>query len=156
MVREIQLNPLGFAFLRIDVKPKESHTMQALTYKVDTGANSTTISSKRLYELGFDESWIKSGKLLEGAERPTLASGDAVDDCYQVILPEINIGNWVGYNWPFLTSLSVSFRLLLGTDSMRFFNWVLDYERNVCRFELIPGKRQTLFNQKVQSIHSVD
>jgi hypothetical protein len=79
-----------------------------------------------------------------------------LDDCYQVILPEIRIGDWVGYNWPFVTSLSVPFKFLLGTDTMRFFNWVFDYEHGICRFDLIPNKRQLLFNKKVQSVHSID
>jgi len=32
----------------------------------------------------------------------------------------------------------------------------LDYENNICRFDLIPGKRKLLFNQKEQSIHAID
>ena len=39
---------------------------------------------------------------------------------------------------------------------MQFFNWQFDYERDICRYELIPGKRKTLFNQKEQAIHSID
>jgi hypothetical protein len=130
--------------------------MAQVEYKVDTGANCTTISKKRLVELGYDENWIKSGKLLTGGERPTAATGLPVDDCYIVTLPEIRIGEWVGYNWPFMTSLSVPFKFLLGTDSMRFFNWHFDYENDVCKFDLIQGKRKVLFNQKEQSIHSID
>jgi hypothetical protein len=130
--------------------------MASVDCKVDTGANCTTIGSRWLFDLGYDENWIKTGKRLEGNARPTVASGLPVDDCYEVILPEISIGDWVGYNWPVLTSLSVPFRLLLGTDSMQFFNWYFDYERGVCKFELIPGKRKLLFNQKEQSIHSID
>ena len=125
-------------------------------YKIDTGANCTTISSKRLLELGYDETWIKSGKLLAGSASPTVASGLSMGDCYQVILPEIRIGDWIGYNWPFITSLSVPFKFLLGTDSMQFFNWCFDYEHGVCKFDLIPGKRKLLFNQKEQSIHAID
>ena len=95
---------------------------------------------------------------MTGAERPTVATGEPIDYCYIVTLPEIQLGGCVGYNWPFLVSLSddFQFRLLLGTDSMRFFNWDFDYENNVCRFNLIPGKRALLFNQKEQSIHAVD
>ena len=36
------------------------------------------------------------------------------------------------------------------------FNWTLDYERGACKFEAISGKRQQLFNEQEQSIHSVD
>ena len=156
MANEIQINSLGFMLLRVDVKPRYSAKMETLTYKVDSGANCTTISSKKLLELGFDERWIKSGKLLDGVARPTVASGLPVNDCYEVILPEIRIGDWVGYNWPFMTSLSVPFKFLLGTDSMQFFNWHLDYENGICRFELILSKRKLLFNQQEQSIHAID
>jgi len=153
---KINLNSFGFAIIRVYIRPKDSTTMAYAYYKVDTGANCTTISSTRLAELGYDKTWIKAGKRLVGNERPTVASGLVVDDCYRVILPEIRIGDWVGYNWPVLTSLSVPFKFLMGTDSMQFFNWNLDYENNICRFELIPNKRKLLFNQQEQSIHAID
>lgn len=156
MAHEIKLNSLGFAIIRVYIRPNDNTTMAYTYYKVDTGANCTTISSKRLQELGYDKNWIKSGKRLEGNERPTVASGLVVEDCYRVILPEIQIGDWVGYNWPVLTSLSIPFKFLMGTDSMQFFNWHFDYENNICKFDLIPGKRKLLFNQKEQSIHAVD
>ena len=111
---------------------------------------------QKISELGYDEDWIKLGKKLEGDERPTVASGLPVDDCYSVILSEIRIGEWVGYNWPVMTSLSLPFKFLLGTGSMRFFKWNIDYENNVCKFDLIPGKRKLLFNQKELSIHAID
>jgi hypothetical protein len=155
-VVEINFNQRGFAILPVYIKPHDNTTMALVNYKVDTGANCTTIGFKRLYELGYDAEWIKTGNLLEGDARPTVASGLPVDDCYEVILPEIRIGDWVGYNWPVLTSLSVPFKFLLGTDSMQFFNWHFNYENGVCKFELIPGKRKLLFNQKEQSIHAID
>jgi hypothetical protein len=130
--------------------------MYDVDYKVDSGANCTTISYDSLSDLGYDADWIKTGELLEGGARPTLASGIPIDDCYRVILPEIHIGEWVGYNWPFITSLSVPFKFLLGTDSMAFFNWHFDYEHNICAFDLIPDKRKLLFNQSEQSIHAVE
>jgi len=156
LAHEITLTQDGFTFLDMNIRPNNSHAMEKVRYKVDTGANCTTISKKRLAELGYDENWIKSSKLLKGDERPTAATGLPIDDCYVVTLPEIRIGEWVGYNWPFMTSLSVPFKFLLGTDSMRFFNWNFDYENDVCKFDLIPGKRKMLFNQREQSIHAID
>ena len=131
--------------------------MHRFDYKIDSGANCTTIGFDELHALGYDDNWIASnGTLLTGNDRPTVASCAPVDDCYRIALPEITIGGWVGYNWPVLTSLTVPFRLLFGTDSMQFFNWHFDYENGVCRYDLISGKRKVLFNQKVQSIHSID
>ena len=132
--------------------------MRYLSYKVETGANRTTISRDWLHALGYDDAWITSGKLLEGDERPTVATGDPIENCYRIALPEIHIGGYVGYNWPFLVSLNknIQFRLLFGTDSMQFFNWGLDYEKGVCSFELISDKRVMLFNSAEQSIHSIN
>jgi hypothetical protein len=131
--------------------------MISVLYKVDSGAGYTTISKRRLNTLGYDDTWIKGGRLLEGAERPSVASGLFLEGCYEVVIPEVQIGEWVGYNWPFLTCLSndVEFRSLFGTDSMQFFNWTFDYERSVWRFSLIQGKRRLVFNSKEQSIHSL-
>ena len=93
-----------------------------------------------------------------GLERPTVATGEPVDSCYLITLPEIQLGGCVGYNWPFFVSLNdkIQFRLLLGTDSMQFFNWNFDYETGICRFDLIPGKRKLLFNRQEQSIYAID
>ena len=156
LAHEVEFDVNGFAFVRISIKPKHSQRMLYVDYKIDSGANRTTISCEQLVKLGFDEQWIRTGKLLEGGARPTVASGLPVEDCYEVILPEINIGGCVGYNWPFITSLSVSFKFLLGTDTMRYFNWEFDYEHGLCRFDLIPGMRRVLYNNSEQSIHSVD
>ena len=153
---EIKFDQLGFAIIPLYARQKDTPIMFSRGYKVDTGANCTTINKDWLFELGYEEDWIKSGKRLEGNSRPTVASGLPLDDCYEVILPEIHIGEWVGYNWPVLTSLSLNFKFLLGTDSMCFFNWSFDYENGVCKFDLIPGKRKLLFNQKEQSIHAID
>ena len=153
---EIKFNKLGFAIIPLYVRNRETPVMFSERYKVDTGANCTTINKDWLLELGYDEDWIKSGKRLDGDERPTVASGLTIDDCYRVVLPEIHIGEWVGYNWPVLTRLSIPFKFLLGTDSMQFFNWHFDYKNGICKFELIPEKRKLLINQKEQSIHAID
>jgi hypothetical protein len=155
-VAEVLFDKDGFAYIDLNIREINSPVMSYLEYKIDCGANRTTISKDFLNKLGYNNDWIKTGKLLTGEDRPTVATGEPIDDCYIVSLPEINIGDYVGYNWPFLTSLSVQFRNLLGTDTMSFFNWELDYENDICRFNLIKGKRSILFNQKEQSMHSLD
>jgi len=155
-VSEVSFNQLGFAFVDIYIRAKSSPAMTYIKYKVDSGANRTTIRRDLLNDLGYDDDWIKNGKLLTGDDRPTVATGIAIEDCYIVNLPEISIGDYVGYNWPFLTSLSTNFRDLLGTGTMQFFNWDFNYENDICRFELIPEKRKVLFNRNEQSMHSID
>ena len=153
---EIILDQLGFAFIDVYIRAMNTPAMTYIKYKIDTGANRTTIRRDLLNDMGYDDSWIRSGRLLTGDDRPTVATGKAIDDCYIVYLPEINIGDYVGYNWPFLTSFNINFRDLLGTSTMQFFNWQFDYENDICRYELIPGKRKAQFNQKEQAIHSID
>ena len=153
---EVSFDHDSFAYIRVCIKLFNSPKMAYFNYKADSGANRTTISSKILNDLGYDNEWIKTGKLLIGDERPTVATGAFIDDCYIVSLPEITIGDYVGYNWSFLTSLSVPYRNLLGTDTMNYFNWEFNYEKNFCRYNIIPSKRTVLFNQKEQSMHSLD
>ena len=155
---EVRFTPLGFAYVRFYIRHSNTPLMTDIPYKVDSGANSTTINTETLRRLGYDSNWVKTGRQLTGSERPTVATGEPIDDCYTISLPEIQLGGFVGYNWPFLVSLNdkIQFRLLLGTDSMQFFNWYFDYENDVCKFELVPGKRKLLFNQKEQSIHTLD
>jgi len=157
-VAEVRITPLGFAYVRFFIRHSNSPLMTDLPYKVDSGANGTTINTETLRKLGYDENWVKACRLLTGNERPTVATGEPIDNCYVIALPEIHLGGYVGYNWPFLVSLNdkIQFKLLLGTDTMQFFNWNFDYENGVCKFELIPGKRKLLFNQKEQSIHAID
>ena len=157
MAVEVKISEYGFAVVPVYFRINRTPNMHPLYYKIDTGANCTTIDRDDLSLLGYDDAWIRTaGKLLTGSERLTVASGATIDDCYRIELPEINIGGWVGYNWPITTSLSVPFRPLFGTDSMRFFNWHFDYENGICSFELISGKRQLLFDGKEQSIHSIE
>ena len=155
---EVRFDKFGFALVRVWIGKKSGFKKEQLLYKVDTGANVTTISRDWLNQLGYDDNWIKTGRLLVGDERPSVATGEPVDNCYEVILPEIRIGIWTGPNWPFIVSLdkNIQFRLLFGTNSMRFFSWALDFERGVFRYEAIPNKRQSLFNGQEQSIHSID
>jgi len=154
----VGFDPHGFAYVRLFIRLSGNPLMLDISYKVDTGANSTTINRESLHRFGYDDNWVmKSGKLLVGTERPTVATGEPIDNCYITTLPEIQLGGYVGYNWPFLVSLNdeIQFRLLLGTDSMQFFNWIFDYENGVFRFDLIKGKRKLLFNQQEQSIHAI-
>jgi hypothetical protein len=158
-VAEIELDDNGFAYMPIYAKHNDNPKMTMLSFKVDSGANRTTVSHDWLNALGYDDNWIKTGLLMEGDERPSVATGQRVNDCYRVALPEINIGgDVVGYNWPILVSLDekLQFRLLFGTDSMQFFNWEFQYGCGVCKYVLILGKRQVAFDQKEQSIHTID
>ena len=92
MEHRVNLDKDGFTFIEVNIRPFNSPTMQSVRFKVDTGANRTTIGSLFLNELGYNDDWIKQGKRFEGDDRPTTALGVPVDDCCRVVLPEIQIG----------------------------------------------------------------
>jgi len=152
-VVEFKIDEDGFMYLDINIKERNSSGMLMFSYKVDTGADCTTININQLKALGYDENWIiKNGK----KAYPTTASGQAVKDCYNIVLPYITIGNWVGHNWKFMTSLSAKFRLLLGTDTLKYFNWQIFYNKGVCRYSLENTLRNAEFNSARQSIHDIN
>ena len=154
---EVRFSLEGFAFIRLFIRPNAMLHMPGFNYKVDSGANRTTISRDILHSLGYDDTWIQSFKKLTGSERPTVATGVPIDNCYIISLPEIQLGGCVGFNWPFLVSLddNIQYRLLFGADSMQFFNWTFNYETGKCLYEIIPSKRRLLFNGIEQSIHDI-
>ena len=72
---EVGFDPHGFAYVRLFIRLSGNPLMLDISYKVDTGANSTTINRESLHRFGYDDNWVmKSGKLLVGTERPTVAT----------------------------------------------------------------------------------
>ena len=157
---KLSLDQDGFVKIRVWIQPRALDLdYQYVIYKLDTGANRTTIDLKRLYKLGYDINWIReNGKLLQGVESPTVATGEAIDDCYSICLPEIRIGKYTGENWHFVVSLNkrVQFRYLFGTDSMQFFNWNFNFEKNICEYNVIEDKKRVLFNKQNQMVSALD
>ena len=158
---KIAFDTAGFVSIRVYVQQFDKQMSSYLEYKVDSGANRTTISKKKLNDLGYSDDWIKrEGTQVVGKECPSTATGEVVKDCYKVIIPEIRIGSWTGINWQFLVRMNndekQQFRLLFGTDSMRFFTWYFDYANGVCDYNGIKGARYTLYNQVEQILFSID
>ena len=76
---KVKIDTYGFAYVPVYIKPRTTQTMSPLIYKVDTGANCTTISREELAKYGFSREWIKDGTLLRDNARPTVASGISID-----------------------------------------------------------------------------
>jgi hypothetical protein len=156
---KLMLDDKGFVYITVWIQPRSESIYEYIDCKIDTGANRTTIDLKALKTLGYDEDWIKTnGKLLLGEECPSVATGEAIDDCYSICLPEIRIGKYTGKNWHFIVSLNkrIQFRYLFGTDSMQFFNWTFDFENNFCEYNVIEGKERILYNKQNQSVSALD
>jgi len=68
--------------------------MTPIRFKVDTGADKTTLSKSSLIMLGYDMVWIKENAIIfNDAEKPTTASGDKINAGYvQLPLKLLNHG----------------------------------------------------------------
>ena len=142
----------GAVFIPIEIKPLDSVTMRPIMFKVDTGADTTTISKSNLMLLGYDMDWIKKNVIIsEEADKPTTAAGETVNAGY-IQLSMINMFGYEGKKWPFLIIVDVDkdFRNLLGRDLLTGFNYQFNNDNDVFsidktkifkpRYEFLPGQ----------------
>ena len=116
---------LGRVYVPINIKPLVDTTMREVFFKVDTGADFTTISKEDLMHLGYGMDWIKSNAVVFADEqKPTTATGDKVN-AGVIQLPFINILGYEGKQWPFQIIMDEDhdFRNLLGRDLLAGFNY---------------------------------
>ena len=129
---KIELKKMGNAFVPINIKPISDTTMRPIDFKVDTGADVTTISKEDLRDFGYDLDWIVlNAVIFDHADKPTTASGEKVNAGY-VKLPLLNILGYEAKNWPFLIVMDEDhdFRNLLGRDLLVGFNFCFDFDNN--------------------------
>ena len=158
---KIAIRENGFVYLRVYIKHNFQVQPEYFNFIVDSGATCTTIDKKALRLLGYDDNWIiENGSLREGNRRPSTATGEIIDDCYEIKLPAVRIGKWTSNYWRFLVRLcdddTKQFNLLFGTDSMKFFTWFFDYENGYCEYNGIVNKKHTTFDVDEQFIQSID
>jgi len=57
-VLEVKFNHLGFAYVRVYIRAPDAPPMSHLSYKVDTGANRTTIGKDFLFDFQQKKNYI--------------------------------------------------------------------------------------------------
>lgn len=125
----------------IAVKPQDDVTLIPIDFKVDTGADTTTVSKVVLARLGYDMEWIKQNVVVfKDKDKPTTASGDKINAGY-IQLPLINILGYEGKQWPFQIILDEKqdFRNLLGRDLLTGFNYWVSNDEDI--FTIVRAKR---------------
>jgi len=153
----IKFKEHGRVFVPIHIKPLDSTTMLPIEFKVDTGADVSTITKVDLENLGYDIHWInKNAVVFEDKEKPTTASGDSINAGY-IQLPLINILAYEGRQWPFqiIMDENQDFRNLLGRDLLAGFNYCFNNGEDVFTIE-----KTTIFKPRYtfltgQEIHEV-
>jgi len=124
-MNRFKLQEYGRAYVPIDIKPQDDITLDTLDFKVDTGADATTISKASLDKFGYDMGWIKQNAVMfKDDAKPTTASGDKINAGYVQLLL-INILGYEGKFWPFQIIMDDNrdFRNLLGRDLLTGFNY---------------------------------
>jgi hypothetical protein len=126
-------------------------------FKVDTGADTSTISKPELWRLGYDmDCFQKNAIVFEDKDKPTTASGDKIDAGY-VQLPLINIFEYEGKYWPLqiIMDEKQDFRNLLGRDLLAGFNYHFSNDDNIFsigRTQIFKPRYKFLPNQEIHEI----
>ena len=141
----------------VKIKPYDSPILRAFKFKIDTGADFSTISKSTLYELGYTDYWISTNKKLQEGYT-SVATGEKVDT-YNVYLPFVNIYGAKGIDYPFGILLDkdevlpkptctgcmhteakkLDYRLLLGKDILSCFNINIDRDNNCVYIDRISN-----------------
>ena len=129
-MHKIAFAKFGSVIVHIDIKPFDDIVMLPVRFKVDTGADTTTISKPELIRIGYTPDWIRDNVII--SEGSTTASGDEINTGY-IQLPLINIFGYEGKQWPFLIILDEDkdFRNLLGRDLLAGFNYQFNNDDDV-------------------------
>jgi len=132
--------------------------MDATDFKVDTGADMTTISKKDLVDIGFNKDWIIKNAKRKSDSVMTTATGDTVNAFY-IQLPLINVLGYEARNWPLAILIEDSwdkdFKNLLGRDLLSGFNYKFNNIQDLLEIERNPTFRKRynfLENQEINVI----
>jgi len=139
---KIQLTAEGRAIVPVDVKPFNELKLIRVHFKVDTGADITTISKKELNVLGYDEMWIKNNTKEHPTRRVTRAGGGE-EPAYYVQIPKCNVLGRDLSHWPFHIYIMTDeekeryknkdadfdFPNLLGIDILSHFDFSFNYSK---------------------------
>ena len=151
-----KLSPNGRAICQVSFKDRYDIGMRSIAFKIDTGADVSTLSKSNLHTLGYDDEWIKAN-ITATSQTISVASGVKANFCY-VRLPLLNFYGYEAIDWPFAVLLGkLDYRPLLGLDLLGGFNFNLDND-NDCftlkRTRAFKRRRPFLPNQEIHAIHS--
>jgi hypothetical protein len=159
-MRKFKFAEYGRIYINIYIKPLSGATLLPVKFKVDTGADRTTVSRDTLEYLGYDrEQIIKNAVILKEEERPVTASGEKINAGY-VQLPLLNILGYEGKNWPFEIILDEDrdFRNLLGRDLLAGFNYQFNNDERIFSIErtkVYNPQYNFLPGQEINELHII-
>ncbi|MCL2198070.1 MAG: retropepsin-like domain-containing protein [Defluviitaleaceae bacterium] len=154
---KIKFEEYSRVYVNMSIKPMDDITLSKVKFKVDTGADRTTISKEVLFELGYGMDWIKQNAVVyKDDDKPTTATGDKVDAGF-IQLPLINILGYEGKNWAFeiIMDEKRDFRNLMGRDLLTGFNYQFDNDDDIftiSRTKIFKPRYKFLPEQQINEI----
>ena len=161
---KLKIPETGRVECRVHIKPYTSSLMEPVDFKIDTGADFSTISKSTLHTLGYNNCWIDKNKQ-PMASSTTVASGEKVIS-YFIKLPIINVYGIEGIDYPFgilidkeevlpkpscegcefTKSKKLDYRSLLGNDILSCFKVEIDWSSKT--LDLNPQNNLDFRNDK--------
>ena len=132
MVNREALTTEGRALIPLLIKPLDSFVLEPIDFKLDTGADLTTISKKDLNILGYSNIWIKENIVKDPSRILSSAGGKQISAHYI----RISISNLYGLDlikWPFYIrpDENTDFPNLLGINVLSYFNFSFNYDEGI-------------------------
>jgi len=145
---KLKIPKSGRIACKVNIRPYDSPILQDIDFKIDTGADFSTISKDTLYDLGYTDEWIDANKkLMKGTT--SVATGEEVET-YNIHMPFINVYGARGKDYPFAILMDkeeslpkptcegckyteakkFDYRLLLGNDILSCFNINIDRDND--------------------------
>ena len=154
------LSDEGRSYLQIYMKPNKRTTLSRVQFKVDTGADFTTISKKELVLLGYSYEWLEEHMKVDVTHTLSRAGGKP-QPAYYI---QITVSNILGrelLNWPFYIrkERDLDFPNLLGLNLLIYFNICFDYREWTFTIEHIdkPGNKIPMLpDQLICSLENMD
>ncbi|MCL2015738.1 MAG: retroviral-like aspartic protease family protein [Defluviitaleaceae bacterium] len=154
----IPISPEGRGIIDVFLKPLNEVILEPKDFKLDTGADITTISKETLNELGYDNDWITANAITD-PNRTMQSAGVEKKSATYVILPAVNFFGRDLVNWPLhiLADDDKDYPNLIGLDILRYFVVTFDF----AKWELIlipidePKKTNIILeNQRIYTVNT--
>jgi hypothetical protein len=145
LTSDFQLSDEGRAYLYTYIKPLGSTVLAKALFKVDSGADLTTISKKELVLLGYSYDWIDAHIVADSSHMLSRAGGNA-EPAYYLQLDVLNLLGREYVKWPLYVRKEkhLDFPNLLGVNMLTYYKFAFDYEQWTFLIERIPKPKRLL------------
>lgn len=157
MLREFELTAEGRAYVPVFIKPYDSHVLEHVMFKLDTGADLTTISKADLELLGYTPDWIVSNTKIS-EEREVASAGGNFEKARYIQIPKANFLGRDLVNWPFhiRSEAGKDYRNLLGIDVLSNFDFSFKFSEGILQIIPISNIKIVLDSYEGQWIEAIE